>query len=622
MKKIVYLAPLVLLSIGAKASANQVPTHISNALRIYEQENRQSQPVGQSENKQVKPTFSNNQKQPIGKVGETTHISRLDSGLIDKSSSVENRQANQVMAISRSTIPTKQGLNESKDSVAGQYVQVQQTRVAQFNDGSKIYGLNNSGQLSKNNGDGYVITNAGMYNGRAVDIGVVINNIKDKQGSYTTKWSNGDKSDITGKVDNQFSYQNGVLVGINSQPQFDPNKTRMHTIDFPYKILLHHGSSNNGGIQQEFTDDITNSVISNYEDSNSSESSNNSYLSVYNGLDRALREAIADDISNYGYDVDYVDLRGHQDGSDISDDPSSLTDVSPDEDYLNKCLSHIGPSSTVTALSFKAYNNGLDIVSADHVIDGTILIGRGDGKLLTPVTNTLQLDQVNNGSLNYDYTVGVYDAQTGELIKDLTANYKSKAGKAATDQDTAMNSAVKAKIQAINANTANSAYTGTIANDDVAFSKNTVHVNYIDEHGQPIDIPGYDIDVDNLTSGNYQVPQNYTLVNTNGFKVTNNGRTLSVVLTHGTTNVGPDHSGLSNDATANTFVINNGAKRQINSQSRHFGASGILDLVTNKVTKQGDWLPSGKPSFDQMTINNDLVGYSNAIHNNLTFLTL
>lgn len=122
MKKIVYLAPLVLLSIGAKASANQVPTHISNALRIYEQENRQSQPVGQSENKQVKPAFSNNQKQPIGKVEETTHISRLDSGLIDKDSSVGNRQVSQVMKISRSNIPTKQGLNESKDSVAGQYV--------------------------------------------------------------------------------------------------------------------------------------------------------------------------------------------------------------------------------------------------------------------------------------------------------------------------------------------------------------------------------------------------------------------------------------------------------------------------------------------------------------------
>ena len=377
MKKIVYLAPLALLGIGAKVSADQVPTHISNALRIYEQENKQNQAVGQNENKQVKPAFSNNQKQPIGKVGETTHISKLDSGLIDKNSSVENRQSSQVMKISRSTIPTKQELNESKDSVAGQYVQVQQTRVAQFNGGSKIYGLNNSSQLSKNNGDGYVITNAGMYNGRAVDIGVVVNNIKDKKGSYTTKWSNGDKSDITGEVDNQFSYQNGVLVGINRQPQFDPNKTRMHTIDFPYKILLHHGSSDDGGIQQEFTDDITNSVILNYEDS--SRSSNYPNIFVYKNLDRALRAAILDDISNRGYYVDYVEFSGHRDGSDISDDPSSLTYVFPDEDYLNKCLSHIGPSGTVTALSFRANNNGIDIVGANHFADGTILIARGEG---------------------------------------------------------------------------------------------------------------------------------------------------------------------------------------------------------------------------------------------------
>ena len=46
MKKIVYLAPLALLGIGAKVSADQVPTHVRNALRIYEQENKQSQPVG------------------------------------------------------------------------------------------------------------------------------------------------------------------------------------------------------------------------------------------------------------------------------------------------------------------------------------------------------------------------------------------------------------------------------------------------------------------------------------------------------------------------------------------------------------------------------------------------
>lgn len=90
MKKIVYLAPLALLGIGAKDSANQVSTHISNALMVYEQENKQSQPIGQSENEQAnyqaKPTFPNGQNQPIIKTGQARqvmHISHLDIGAIN-----------------------------------------------------------------------------------------------------------------------------------------------------------------------------------------------------------------------------------------------------------------------------------------------------------------------------------------------------------------------------------------------------------------------------------------------------------------------------------------------------------------------------------------------------------
>lgn len=72
MKKIVYLAPLALLGIGTKVSANQVPTHISNALRVYEQERKQNQSVGQVTDKQTEQTgstFSNDQTdgQPLGK---------------------------------------------------------------------------------------------------------------------------------------------------------------------------------------------------------------------------------------------------------------------------------------------------------------------------------------------------------------------------------------------------------------------------------------------------------------------------------------------------------------------------------------------------------------------------
>ena len=740
MKKIVYLAPLALLGVGVKASANQVPTHISNALRIYEQE---SQPVGQSENEQstqqAKPSLPNGQNQPIGKVEETAHISRLDSGLINEDNSVENRQASQVMNISRPAIPTKQELSESKDSVAGQYVQVQQNRVVQFNNGSKIYGLNNSNQLSKSNGDGYVITNAGMYNGRAVDIGVTVNNINDNQGSYTTKWSNGDKADVTGKVDNQFNYQNSALIGTTSQqPQVDTSRTRTHTetkdvntklegwwiIDTDYHTWARgshasEGESGSGGevvIAPDLIKQIMEKTNCTYDTAlfklgidtsrmikthmptatmyvngvsdkayidqyyvgpiTTGDNSDSDYLfksrvTIYhvmftdkvndknlfdsddwlhfptekipaaaNGSNDPIGGSTELEIPDKEFDPNWgVDINGRwtNNFNDIEYywDDDGLEDVTKYRNLLRK---------GVYTRNWRGDPVPTDETKKYLSLEPTNVITKKD----VQVTDHLQLNQVNNGSLNYNYTIGIYDAQTGELIKDLTANYKGKAGKVATDQDTAMNDAIKAKIQAINANQANSAYTGTAANDDIVFNKNTVHVNYVDTRGESINVPGYDIDVDNLTSGNYQVPQNYTLVNPNGFKVTknthevngvtvtdsynfidqgnnkvtDNGKTLSVVLAHGTTHVDASHSNLSNDATNNVFVINNGAKRQINSQSRHFGASGILDLVTNKVTKQGDWVLLGKSNFDQTNINNDLVGYGNAIHSNLTFLTL
>ena len=748
MKKIIYLAPLALLGVGVKVSANRVPTHISNALRIYEQENTQNRPVGQSENEQgtqqAKPFLPNGQNQPVEKGEEATHISRLDSGLINEDSLVEDKSGSQVMKISRPAIATKQELNESKESVAGQYVQVQQNRVAQFNNGSKIYGLNNSNQLSKSNGDGYVITNAGTYNGRAVDIGVTINNINDNQGSYATKWSNGDKADVTGKVDNQFNYQNSALIGTTSQqPQVDTSRTRTRTetkdvntklegwwiIDTDYHTwsLGSHASEGEKGAagQIVIAPDLIKQIM---------ERTHCTYdTALFKlGIDtsKMIKAHIPTDTmyENGVSDKAYIDQ--YYVGpitTDPSGDPDYLfksrttvyhvmfTDKVNDKnlfdsyDWLrfptekipaaaNGTNDRIGGSYDTVDLEipdkafdpnwgidtngrwtnnfddieyyftddagledFTKYRNLLrkgvytrnsrgDVVPTDETkkylsLEPTNVITKKD----VQVTDHLQLDHVNNGSLNYDYTIGVYDAQTGELIKDLTANYKGKVGKTATEQDTVMNNAVKAKIQAINANTANAAYTGTAANDDIVFNKNTVHVNYVDTRGESINVPGYDIDVDNLTSGDYQVPQNYVLANTNGFKVTknthevngitvtdsynfidqgnnkvtDNGKTLSVVLKHGTRHIiDPGQSGLSNDAAANTFVINNGAKRQINSQSRHFGAAGVLDLVTNKITKQGDWLLLGKSNFDQTNINDDLVGYGNAIHSNLTFLTL
>ena len=764
MKKIVYLAPLALLGMSVKVSANQVPTHISNALRVYEQEYNQTQTASQSTRRtkteqvgQNGSTFSNNQNQPIGKAEETTHISRLDNGLINEDSSVGNEQASQVMQIGRTVIPTKQELSESKESVAGQYVQVQQNRVAQFNKGSKIYGLNNSGQLSKNNGDGYVITNAGTYNGRAVDIGVTVNDIRDNQGLYTTKWSNGDKANVTGKVDNQFNYQNGVTVNSDALQPVAPNQTRTRTenkqvtvpVNGLWVLVDWSHSYGDDGVTSNDDQYLTNSYIVDpkligdiMQQTNCNYQTALSKLGI--NLDKMTKTHAPINIktSHTSESGSYVDL--YEDGGVTDFDggqthviiyhvnfdnnskiPRTFVDGADDKTYVNVDLLRWpgGKSNDTNNIYYDdpiadpgypdgtmAGANGIgigvsgsdafDLVTADNKFDAT----KGDyqiswmpeysgddssgnhysvyrssadqtgikyirwysandiAKYIVPddqaykvnviqpinVTDHLQIDQINQGSLNYDYTVGVYDAQTGELIKDLTAEYKGKTGKTATDQDIAMNNAIKAKIQAINNNTANSAYTGTAASDDVTFSKNTVHVNYVDTRGESINVPGYDIDVDNLASGNYQVPKNYALANTNGFKVTknthevngvtvtdsynfidqgnnkvtDNSRTLSVVLEHDTRNVDPIHSGLSNDAAANTFVINNGAKRQINSQSRHFGASGILDLVTNKITKQGDWQLLGESNFDQTNINNDLVGYGNAIHSNLTFLTL
>ena len=766
MKEIVYLAPLALLGIGAKASANQVTTHISNALRIYEQESKQNQLVGQTDDEQAKPSLPNGQNQPVGKEEEATHISRLDDGLINEDSSVGSGHASQVMKISKSAIPIKQELNESKESVAGQYVQVQQNRVAQFNNGSKIYGLNNSSQLSKSNGDGYVITNAGTYNGRAVDIGVTVNNVKSSDETYTTKWSNGDVSNVKGAVGASFKYGNSVLTSVaNSQVNL-PKQTRERTetkdvnVKMPgyawaviesnsvassslngpsywinwfdpklfYDVKTHYNFNDRETLLvllksafylHRSSDDTSSSFIIDklvphyfkadgtwYADSSDSsvdhvsqkyvDKNPNRYISSGYTITESHRSGPSLNDAVFGTDVslDYAKLSDRMMPTvyNIGAEADVITGViNYEADDFNKKINSISRADALEsgiggnyggnigiggALKYDYFYNGSPNNSQSGNSDPTydhsfiqeggsdsITINDRDyakrfkastGQSMTErqdvkVKDTLQLDQVNNGSLNYDYTVGVYDAQTGELIKDLTAKYKGKIGKAATDQDTVMNDAIKAKIQAINADTANSAYTGITANDDVAFSKNTVHVNYIDEHGQPIDVPGYDIDVDNLTSGNYQVPQNYALVNTNGFKVTknthevngvtvtdsynfidqgnnkvtDNGRTLSVVLKHGTRHIiDPGQTGLSNDATNNVFVINNGAKRQINSQSRHFGATGVLDLVTNKITRQGDWKLFGKSNFDQTNINNDLVGYGNAIHSKLTFLAL
>ena len=94
MKKIVYLAPLALLGLGAKASADEAPTHISNALRVYEQESQNA------------------------RINQATHISRLDNGLIDNDSSVGKGQDQASVNSQASKLSNKQGQAEANSQAS------------------------------------------------------------------------------------------------------------------------------------------------------------------------------------------------------------------------------------------------------------------------------------------------------------------------------------------------------------------------------------------------------------------------------------------------------------------------------------------------------------------------
>lgn len=136
MKKIVYIAPLALLGVGIKASANQVPTHISNALRIYEQENMQSQPIGQSKNEQAKPALPNGQNQPVIKTRQarqTAHISHLDMGVISnaKDGSDVDKANNQNTYISH--LDTGSVSTESPSSKIKQTKAIEETQTMSIN---------------------------------------------------------------------------------------------------------------------------------------------------------------------------------------------------------------------------------------------------------------------------------------------------------------------------------------------------------------------------------------------------------------------------------------------------------------------------------------------------------
>ena len=364
---------------------------------------------------------------------------------------------------------------------------VQKQKVAQFNQGSKIYTLNGSNQLSKNNGDGYVITNAGTYNGRAVDIGVTINNVSEQQGSYTTKWSNGDAANVTGKTDASFKYQNSVLL--NQQqiaPQVDQSRTHIHTetkqVPYKYTFRLRHAGAVDWGIQDYLDDDITDSFLYYFTSSSNKDT----------GIDKysyAFDKAAMDDINRHGYPVDRTNVYGVlSDGMAnwTSDEEAYRLATTPGatfEDRLNNILADTkqGEASIFIRASANGSSDGMEDICRFE-----LAVGHGtDAHKISesvPVTDHLQLASSTPASLGYNYTVGLYDAQTGDLITDLKAEYKGKTGVQATTASSVMNNAIKSKIQQINQNKATVSYTGTKANDDVAFYQETRQVNPQDKN--------------------------------------------------------------------------------------------------------------------------------------------
>lgn len=537
-------------------------------------EESQQQTAPQAVQKQAKQsTVQASQSQPVqnkkimvSDVSSTSVSQKRAETSIVRQSNAQTSTANRLNA------------NKSQANIKVSNVQdvaqapVQKQKVAQFNQGSKIYSLNNGPTVSKNNGDGYVITNAGTYNGRAVDIGVTINNVQDDQGSYTTKWSNGDKADVTGKVDNQFNYQNSALLGTTSQqPQVDTSRTRTRTetedvnikldgwwiIDTDYHTWAQGSGETGSSGEVVIAPDLIKQIM---------EKTNCTYDTALFKLGIDTSKMVKTHIptatmyENGVSDKSYIDqyyvgpiTTGANSDSDylfksrttvyhvMFTDKVNDKNLFDSDDWMRFPTEKIPAAADGSNARISSSQEGTDLEMPDKAFDPNWGIDangrwtnnfddieyyfvddagntdfhkyrnvvrkniyttnwRGDyvptddtkkylsleptnvtTKKDVQVTDTLQLDHVNNGSLNYDYTVGLYDAQTGDLITDLKPEYKSKAGKSATNQDTVMNNAIKAKIQAINANKANSAYTGTVANDDVAFYKETRAVNPQDQ---------------------------------------------------------------------------------------------------------------------------------------------
>ena len=446
--------------------------------------------------------------------------------------------------------------------------QVNKTKIAQFNSNSKIYGLNNSNTLSKNNGDGYVITNAGTYKGHQVDIGVTINNVQNNQGSYTTKWSNGDKATQTGKVDNNFSYQNGVIVNSNAvNPVINSGQTQIRNrienqnktyqlgkvyvgievndgrpgyygykdmyvldpVDLAKELAKRKISPDDntsvmkvagemlqprGGGYTGFYDAAINNgkyvVHIGYNSNDGGGTYDDTYtlqgipLSEFKAwFDKNKKDFVTHWSEGTGNDPGVADM-GESDALYIY---NHMHDITGTKDVYDPFTAQPFDASDGTKLpvwkpyykdtgvyndaTANCYSSDGDLVqdgdvltpneqNADLSIFGNDFVQNANYNFASPVevADHLQIDQVKNGNLDYNYTIGLYDHDTGDLITSLKPEYKNgvKVGKTASVADAVMNRAIKNKIADIRNNKAAVAFNGTAANDDVAFYQETTPV--------------------------------------------------------------------------------------------------------------------------------------------------
>lgn len=408
---------------------------------------------------------------------------------------------------------------------------VQKQKIAQFNQGSKIYTLNGSNQLSKNNGDGYVITNAGKYNGHVVDIGVTISGVQDNQGTYTTRWSNGDSANVTGKTDASFNYQDSVLAGTQQNNVTVPNQTRQRTANVPHNYTLKgaftgHQISSDGranwytildprDLARELarqkipvTDEaaiakvagamLSQASTSTYQLTGFWNAAKNYNVNTKQGA--WTSDTVESDGTTAGtFTLRHVDLSKTGPlivGSDKANSWGAkettaslglLKNVHPTGfSWMNSDCPNYEGDDKVSLKNIDLYDTAFvsSLTFNDAKKYQNDLTGSIDYSYTTPdqVTDHLQLANKTDASLNYNYTVGLYDAQTGDLITDLKAEYKGKTGVQATSSSSVMNNAIKNKIQQINQNKATVSYTGTKANDDVAFYQETRQVNPQDKN--------------------------------------------------------------------------------------------------------------------------------------------